>query len=294
MKPVCRIQYASDLHLEHYDKMPFSTILRPNARILALAGDIGRPDKPLYSSFLNWCHDKWDHIFLVAGNHEFYNTKLFYKWEQSAPHTYEERLAQCRAICSQWPNVHFLEKDEVYLEEYNTAFLGTTLWTHIPMNKFGEALHMVNDYNYIAKKDENGKPARFSPSDSAKLHTDSVGWLNARLHEWEEKQKHVVILTHHVPSQSLIPEIYKNHPSNLCFVTDLDEMIAPPVRAWICGHSHHQKQILFQRDDPPTSEKSTLLAINAYGYNFKEQINYNAEQVLSFSCEPPQEPTLLA
>jgi hypothetical protein len=292
MPPICRIQYASDLHLEHYEKMAFPALLRPSAHILALAGDIGRPDKPLYYAFLDWCHDKWDHIFIVAGNHEFYNTKMFHKWEQSTPQTYEERLAHCRAICSQWPNVHFLEKDEVYLEEYNTAFLGTTLWTDIPKEMAGAALHMVNDYNFIAKK-ENGKPTRFSPYDSAKLHTESVHWLNARIHEWEEKQKHVVILTHHVPSQSLIPEKYKGHPSNLCFVSDLDDMIQAPVRAWICGHSHHQKEVIFQRSDPPDSEGSTILAINAYGYNLSENFGYNAEKTLSFSCEPAPPPELV-
>jgi hypothetical protein len=44
-----------------------------------------------------------------------------------------------------------------YLEEYR-LLLGTTLWTEIPKENFGTALHAVNDYNFIAKKDENGEP----------------------------------------------------------------------------------------------------------------------------------------
>jgi hypothetical protein len=52
-------------------------------------------------------------IFIIAGNHEFYNTKMYTKWEVSKPDTYEKRLGYCRALCSQWPNVHFLEKNEV-------------------------------------------------------------------------------------------------------------------------------------------------------------------------------------
>ncbi len=287
--PTCRIQYASDLHLEHYDKQAFSHMLRPAARILVLAGDIGNPEHKLYGSLLNWCHDKWDHVFVVAGNHEFYNKKPYFLWNKSVPQTYDQRLSACRNICSQWPNVHFMEKDEVYLEDYNTAFLGTTLWTHIPEESYGAAIHMVNDYNYIAEEGVE----RFSPTDSAKLHKESVQWLNARIHEWEEKGKHVVVISHHVPSQSLISERYKGHPSNLCFVTNLDEMIRPPVRAWICGHSHHQKEVTFSFNDPPTSNGRTILGLNAFGYNAAENSEYNPEKVLSFDCSPPSPPELV-
>jgi hypothetical protein len=293
-KSLCRIQYASDFHLEFYDKQVFPSLLRPSAHILALAGDIGQPTHPLYSAFFDWAHDKWDHIFVVAGNHEFYNKKHFLKWETSPPETMESRLELCRALCGQWRNIHFLEKDSVHLEEYNTTFLGTTLWTHIPREKAGAALHMVNDYNYIAKKDSLGKPTRFSPYDSAALHDESVQWLNARIHECEETNKNVVVLTHHLPSQMLIPPKYKDHPSNLCFVSSLDDMIRYPIRAWICGHSHHQLEVQVQRDDPPTEKGTTTLAINAHGYNLAEKFEYNPEKVLSFSILKPEEPTILS
>ena len=286
MSPLCRIQYASDLHLEHYEKIAFPHLLRPCARILALAGDIGRPDHRLYSSFFEWAHDKWDHIFVVAGNHEFYNTKPYSKWDASPPQTMEERTEMCRAICSKWPNIHFLEKDDVYLEEYNTAILGTTLWTHIAEGDMPKALQSMNDYNLIAKKDQ-GTFRRFWPSDSVKLHKESVQWLNSRLHEWEERQKHVVVLTHHLPTYSLIAPKYKNHSVNFCFASNLDEMIRSPIRAWICGHSHQQQQTNFN------SLGSPILAINAFGYNLNEQYGYGPERVISFDCSPQPAPELV-
>ncbi len=285
MASLCRIQYASDLHLEHYDKIAFPHLLRPCARILALAGDIGRPDHRLYSNFFEWAHDKWDHIFVVAGNHEFYNTKPYYKWDKSTPQTMEERTEMCRAICGKWPNVHFMEKDELYLPEYNTTILGTTLWTHIQEGDMPKALHTMNDYNLIARKDKDSF-RRFWPSDCMKLHKESVQWLNSRLHEWEERQKHVVVLTHHMPSYSLISEKYRHHPVNFCFASNLDEMIRSPIRAWICGHSHQQQVLDFDSPGKP------ILAINAYGYNLNEQFGYGPERVVSFDCSPEPAPEL--
>jgi len=294
MSNLCRIQYASDLHLEFYDKQAFPHLLRPCARILALAGDIGRPDHRLYPAFFEWAHDKWDHIFVVAGNHEHYNKKHYYKWEKEVPQTMEERLDMCREICSKWSNVHFLEKNQVYLPEYNTAVLGTTLWTKIEEGDMPRALHAMNDYNFIARKGDDNKPRRFWPSDCTRLHKESVQWLDARIHEWEEQQKHVVVLTHHMPTYSLISEQYKDHPANFCFTTNLDHMLRSPIRAWICGHSHQQKTLEIQRDDPPTSEGSTIVAINAYGYNIKEQYGYSAERVISFDCKQKEPPPTLA
>lgn len=293
MNSLCRIQYASDLHLEFYEKQAFPHLLRPSARLLALAGDIGRPDHRLYPAFFEWAHDKWDHIFVVAGNHEFYNKKPYQKWDEVPPHTMEERLDMCRTICSKWSNVHFMEKDEVYLEDYNTAFLGTTLWTKIEEGEMPLALRSMNDYNLIARSGGDTH-RRFWPSDSTRLHKESVQWLDARLHEWEERQKHVVVLTHHMPSYSLISEQYKNHQANFCFTTNLDAMIRSPIRAWICGHSHQQKEIRIERDDPPTSEGSTILAINAYGYNLREQYGYGPERVVSFDCTQKELPPTLA
>lgn len=294
MSSLCRIQYASDFHLEFYDKQAFPHLLRPCARLLALAGDIGRPDHRLYPAFFEWAHDKWDHIFVVAGNHEFYNKKPYEKWRYAPPQTMEQRLDMCREICSKWPNVHFMEKDQVYLPEYNTAILGTTLWTKIEQEDMPTALHTMNDYNLIARVDDQGGARRFGPFDCTHLHKESVQWLDARIHEWEEQQKHVVVLTHHMPTYSLIADQYKGHPANFCFTTNLDHMLRSPIRAWICGHSHQQKTLEIQRDDPPTSEGSTIVAINAYGYNSREQFGYGAERVVSFDCSQKEPLPLLA
>jgi len=59
-----RIQYASDLHLEHYEKTVFQIMLKPSAPVLVLAGDVGQPGRRSYRDFLyyravyNYVHPK--------------------------------------------------------------------------------------------------------------------------------------------------------------------------------------------------------------------------------------------
>jgi len=64
-----RFQYVSDLHLEFRKK-----VLRipPVAPFLLLAGDIGYPCRSLYREFLRYAAHDFEKVFLVAGNHEFY------------------------------------------------------------------------------------------------------------------------------------------------------------------------------------------------------------------------------
>ena len=71
---------------------------------------------------------------------------------------------------------------------------------------------------------------------------------------------------------------------NCCFASELDDLLSPPVKAWICGHTHHQVEYRIQLDDPPSEEGEIVVGINAHGYNFKERFNYSAEKVLEFPC----------
>ncbi len=284
MNSRCRIQYASDLHLEHMEKVAFPQILKPAARLLVLAGDIGNPRHRLYGAFLEWCHDKWDHVFVVAGNHELYNFKPKERWpKMDTVFTYDQQLKACADICSTWSNVHFLNNSNYYLRDYNLEVLGTTLWSKIPRANYVEALHAMNDYNYIAKGHHIIDIERVSPEDTNRWHTDAVQWLDSRLFQCEEERRHALVVTHHLPSYSLCNPAFAGHPINCCFATELMDRIRPPVKAWICGHTHHQTELRVQLDDPPSEEGEVIVGINARGYNFREQMKYSPERVLEFS-----------
>ena len=231
-----RIQYISDIHLERMSFRPmFNKIVRPVTGTLALAGDIGHPDKPLYSNFIEYCKKNWDDVIVVPGNHEL-------------ERNYMSQLDLCNDICSQWSNVHFLHNRSVYLRQHRVNFCGTTLWT---------------------------KKTNF------RLHKEAVNWLNSALYNAEALQANTVVITHHMPTKLLTHERFSNHKNAPGFTADLDEMICWPVRAWICGHSHHQKEVRLQIDDPPTDEGEIVLGINSY------HRGGNPEQTLAFKIVEP-------
>lgn len=289
----CRIQYVSDLHLDHMDKCAFPLIVKPAARILVLAGDIGNPRQRLYESFLDWCHDKWDHVFVVAGNHELYNFKPKERWPRmDTVYTYDQQMKACADICSQWNNVHFLQNSSYYLQDYNVEVLGTTLWSKIPRDKYYEAVNGMNDYNYIAKGHPIIDIQNISPDDVNLWHASAVQWLDGQLFRCEEERRHCVVVTHHLPSYTLCNPRYAGDPINCCFASDLDDRLKSPVKAWICGHSHHQMELRVQHDDPPTAEGEVTVALNAYGYNGRERFSYSPEKVLEFPCGPWSPPVL--
>lgn len=170
-------------------------------------------------------------------------------------HGYHPQLKLMKQICSQWENVHFLHNDSVYLKHLQVNFCGTTMWTH------------------------KSKPH---------LHKEAVSWLNSALHNATVLQANTVVVTHHMPTKIISHGRYANYKNFDNFSNNLDDMIDWPVRAWVSGHSHHQKEVTIQNDDPPTDEGEIILAVNAY------QGGGNPEQTLAFRIIPPEAPTLLS
>lgn len=71
-----KLQFCSDIHVE------FGTegFLKPEAPFLALLGDIGLTAESDYRTYLLKQSEKFEKVFVIAGNHEFYNVKfLFFK-----------------------------------------------------------------------------------------------------------------------------------------------------------------------------------------------------------------------
>lgn len=233
-RSLLRIQYASDLHLEILGSVPFPSLLKPVAPVLALAGDIGNPTTPDYHNFLKYCSSNWDHVIVVAGNHEFYNKKPATKWKWSAPSTVAERLQACRDVATSYQNVRFLERERVDIS--GVAFLGCTLWTDLsdPIAA-EEAERRMNDYCLIAVEKE--RPLR--AVDVAEWHARDYAWLDREIAIAAEEEVPAVILTHHLPSFDLIATKYKGAGLiNRAFASDCHSLIRRPVQAWISGHTH--------------------------------------------------------
>jgi hypothetical protein len=279
-----RIQYASDLHLELTDKTPFQPLLKPVAPVLALAGDIGRPDRQSYRDFLYHCSRNWDKVFVTAGNHEFYNTRASSHWKYAPPadtQTMYERLTMCREIASQFSNVHFLEKDRV--DWQGVAFLGTTLWTDLANGSArAEAQTGMSDYRVIAaRRSEEGVAQVATTDDTMNWHHESRAWLEQALDLCRRDQMPTVVLTHHLPSYDLNSPRFANSPLNPAFASHCDSLIRPPVRAWICGHTHAAANRLWKRDGQHIHG-----CINPRGYPGEKATGYSREIFVDISTEP--------
>lgn len=228
-----QIQYVSDLHLEHHDKqnegyiIP-SMFLKPSAPYLALCGDIGNPDLAAYEAFLAWCSRSYRLVFLVAGNHEYYNYRSPGKSDISA------RKDKLRSITAKYKNVYFLDCSSYYIAEFNLRILGCTLWSDTSSGDDAKIITYMNDARNILFKNEEP----LVPRHMTDLFQEEKAWLINQLDLAKQRKEDVLVLTHYLPSFQLIAEKYKDNPLNMCFASDCEDLLQPPVKAWICGHSH--------------------------------------------------------
>lgn len=167
---------------------------------------------------------------------------------------YDKNLALMRQICSQWQNVHFLHNDSVYLKHEHVNFCGTTLWT---------------------------------PKAAGAAHKEAVSWLDSALYNATVLEANTVVVTHHMPTKLLTHRRYANYKNVEGFSSNLEDMICWPVRAWVSGHSHHQKEVRLQFDDPPSDEGEIVMGVNAY------QGGGNPTQTMAFSLIRPSPPEMV-
>lgn len=251
-----RIQYVSDLHLEFYKAADFAKLVTPVAPYLALAGDIGKPKHPLFEPFLEYVSERWSAVFYVAGNHEYYGSTSM-----------ADTTAAIRAKTAKFSNLYFLDADSpaVYLSAENVAVIGTTLWTHIPAELEPFAAAKMNDYHMIG----GATPAALSA-----LHAKEKQKLATAIDCWKSKAADIVVITHHMPSFSLINPRYADSPLNVCFASDCKELLAnPAVKAWIYGHTH---------DAQTKRIGGTIAAVNAHGYPSEHIPGYKNNACLEF------------
>ena len=267
LRRLLRIQYASDLHLEHYDKVAFQPMLKPVAPLLALVGDLGHPERSTYRDLIQYCSRNWRHVFVIAGNHELYS---------SVKRPAEQLLAQCESIVSEFANVHFMNRRRVECE--GVTFLGATLWTNLTGHE-DIARRYMSDYRHIYNTDGR----QVEPEDTTAWHLRDRNWIREQL---ESCKGPTVILTHHLPMRDLISEKYNDDPLNVCFATDCTEFVRPPVAAIICGHTHTARQVSWVAPD------LTLVhgCVNPRGYPGEQDTGYSKERFVEvFTTEEEED-----
>jgi predicted phosphodiesterase len=230
-----RIQIISDVHLEmSNNRYPKIQRRAPN---IALLGDIGKPFSSVYNRFIHDLSNRFDNVFILAGNHEFYSTKH----EKMSVTEIRARIA---AIAAEYTNVHFLDNRAVVID--GVRILGCTLWTHIPSELWPVVRRKMNDYRmcFIEKYADINVGVPLGPHHTSFWHEESVKWLKQELAAPGHADTPTIVLTHHCPYNKFTsaPE-YENNDVQCCYSTDLSCMF-PGVHTWAYGHTHYPQDMM--------------------------------------------------
>lgn len=227
------IRVLSDIHLElSTNGRKLMNRLLPTKpqldHVLILAGDIGNPNTNIYKQFITNISKFYAQVFIVTGNHEYYQSK-YKRFDHELKRvinllgfpmaTVDNIISDFTATLT---NVHFLQRNSMI---YNrTRFLGCTLWTKPDQSLTSS----INDYGMIPD---------MSVHKCNELYATNVVWLKEQLEHKSDEYDNTVVITHHLPSFSLISKQYVNDPLNVFYASNLDHLVNM-ANIWVCGHSH--------------------------------------------------------
>lgn len=275
-----KINIMSDLHLDISHENP----VLPGGDVLILAGDTseakhyrkfaedphGIMDPPVKVTnkdrinmfFLDECQAKYEHVFMVAGNHEHYHGKF----HKTIPRM-REQLPD---------NFHIMDNDAVVLDD--VLFLGATMWTDcnrqdpLTMHAIRD---MMNDFHCITMKRGEHEYNKFRPVDTLNEHIKTLQYFKLMMEEPMHKDKKVVIMTHHAPTAMSVDIKYvSQYLMNGAYFSRLDDFILdrPQIKLWCHGHMHDYKDYMVGDD--------CRVICNPRGYQtrgFAEESNWNPE-----------------
>ena len=93
------------------------------------------------------------------------------------------------------------------------------------------------------------------------MHTFCLDFIKRSLAE--STAKHIVVVTHHLPTLEVVAPHRKGSVLNSAFATELGELIADSrIDAWIYGHSH---------TNIDTEINGTKIVSNQMGYIFQDE-----------------------
>ena len=226
-----RIQYMSDLHMELWDN---SRYIRANefdvkGDVLVLAGDtfylrdIIAPQK----RFWKWASENFRQVLLVPGNHEFYSNSDVTSRGDSWQWMF---LDEPSGKAERRENVGYYYNKVVCIDDVD--FILTTLWSRIPEVDMFHVHRGMNDFRQILYDGH-----RFTPDDFNLEHEKCLQFLKQAVED--STAKHIVVVTHHLPTLAVVAPQHKGSVLNGAFATELGNFIADSrIDVWIYGHSH--------------------------------------------------------
>lgn len=228
------LQIISDIHQELRDCV-FD--FEKTANNLAMLGDIGNPFSKSYYDIIEIQSNRYNNVYIIAGNHEYYN-----------PHTVSEVHCRIRSTVAKFDNVFFLDRDTVTRDDVDIH--GCTLWSMIT----DRASTILNDY----------RQTRFTPDDTRKWHLRDTRWLTQAINKSREQGRKCIVLTHYGPHPVMAGKYYGNSLTS-GFVCDLSSLFTDPVIAFASGHVH---------SNVDTRINGIRCVSNAVGYPGEEDVMY--------------------
>ena len=264
---IMKLQIASDLHLDmiKYSNKEelYSRLIEPSAQYLALVGDIAEEHTEIFYDFLTWTSKRFIKVFLVLGNHEYYNCDNYDK--------VNERINE---FCKD-TNIEFLDNKHIEIIENDITYhiLGSTLWSFIPINKYTECMFGMNDYKLI-------RP-HMAPKHTNNMHNKAALWLMKETQNInkDKNTNKIIVLTHHAPLyKNVANPIFETEDNTLrnAFCTDMSFIFNLPdicIDVWVYGHTHWITDFRYGMHD-------SRIVANCYGYGYPENIKYNKAKVI--------------
>ena len=241
-----KLQILSDLHIETHEG---TYEVKKSCNILCLLGDIGLASQKKYRNFIKSQAQLFDHVFVIAGNHEYYDVKI-----ELGDQIIEE-------TCSKVDNLHFLNNSSFIID--NVRFIGTTLWSRIPIKHYTEIMNRIADYERIRKH---------KISDTNRMHDKAVEFIENEIKLAKELNQKVVILTHHAPIFKSAAEHYLSKPTQHAYATPLEHLFENEehVKMWGFGHTHWC-------NDVTIGKGNTRVVSNCFGYEGEDTNGFNPE-----------------
>jgi len=239
-----KFQYFSDVHLEHLTKNDIKNLnIIKNAPYLILAGDIGYPRDEIYDYFLSMMSLVFDHVFIIAGNHEYFST------EEDLVDKIDDII---RNKLNKYNNITYLQNEIYKIPKSDIIIFGGTLWTDIKKSEEKMVFNTIGDYKYILN---------FTPDKPRNMHKHAIKKLEEYIEMYPNNK--FIVISHHMPKKMLIDPKYRNAINNSAYASDVKIADNKNIIKWICGHTHTKTEI-------------GKYLINPIGYkNQNENINFN-------------------
>ncbi|KAJ0163919.1 Uncharacterized protein CTA2_2118 [Colletotrichum tanaceti] len=228
-----RIQILSDLHLEvgqQYSSYSFPA----SAPLLLLGGDVGRlVDYDGYLKFLEAQACRYEKVFLVLRNHEFYGL------DYDSGINEARRLSEEPSLARRLVLLHRTRWDD---PESSLTILGCTLWSAIPESARPIVESKVNDFKKIQD---------WSAQKHNRIHAQETAWLRRQVAQMPSRAannqaRRLLVATHHAPcTEGTSRPEHASNPWTPAFATDLlgqEEWTG--VRVWVFGHTHYSADFI--------------------------------------------------